>query len=299
MKNAKRKERYLETHVGRTRDITDSTFKRCACYEDNLNKDLCELTKEEALCMYKDFRVDDSVYLTTINSCLKKYTDWCAEKRYIKRNANSYSDITLQDLNMCVCLDTYYSYALIKSYRDSLKDNPSDRVLIAAPFYGFRRTNHFEDIMCVRESDIDINDNVIHLNDRSLTVPGWLIKDFSDALKTYKYYAGGKEYNLEGECAIKFRSTDNLSDGNITNYVASKFSRTFNKDFQSGRLSYINIFNSGVIYHCKKIMLENGISDVAELRKTKEFKEDVLIRFGLTPVSFSRMYRPALDLMHI
>lgn len=294
------KDKYIgEMPPGKTRDITNGVFRRCAPYEKKLNKDICEFTKDEALDMYKDFRVNDSIYLTTVNTCLKKYSEWCVKCEYIKKSENAYSNITLQDLNMCVCLDTYYSYALIKSYRDSLKLNPSDRVLIAAPFYGFRRANNFEDLMIVRSESIDTTNNIVYLADRSIVVPSWLIKDLTDSLNTYSYFVGGKEYKLEGDCVIKFRSTENLGSGNISDYVASKFSRTFNKEFQRGRLSYINIFNSGVIYHCEKIMLENGISDVAELRKTKEFKDDVLTRFGLTPASFSRMYRPALDLMYI
>ena len=139
MYQSKMKEGFCESYL-RSRVIQKTSlygfFRKTASYEEKLNKDVCEFTKDEALEMYRWLKSRSVYTLLNDNVILKAY---CAWRKYYHgmETESAYEDITIEDLKPCV--DTKASKLLSREEISDIEDrllNYTDAAIVECLFQG-------------------------------------------------------------------------------------------------------------------------------------------------------------------
>ena len=104
MYNKEEKEGFIQDYI-RSRIIQKTSviglFRKIQSHEENLNKDVCKFTKDEALQMYKSLGSRSVYTLLNNNVILKAYCAW--QKHYNGLDTKvAYEDLTIDDLRLCV-----------------------------------------------------------------------------------------------------------------------------------------------------------------------------------------------------
>ena len=104
MQQEDNKEQFIEDYM-RSRVVSKTSiyglFNKIERYEEHVNKNVYDFTKEEILEMYRSFKSRSEMTLMNNNTILKAYSEW---NRYFNNaNAiNNYNDITIFDIRECV-----------------------------------------------------------------------------------------------------------------------------------------------------------------------------------------------------
>lgn len=300
MINKRRKDAFLdETYRDERINANCRSFLFHFCeFEDVYGVDVCMFTKEQIDESLRQIQYNDANRYYGLINVIKKYIEWCAERRYIKKSDMVQYEYTMEDFRKYINLDGYFTYDDIVFMTDQLS-NPCDRILLAAPFYGFNKRNSYEDLMSVRSENIGKERGVITLKDREIPVPGWLLDDFVLSINEYTYTDEfGKRYNLIGDGVIKFRESKNTTAMGINGLVTNKYCRLFAHKFNADELTYTKVFKSGVLYFSKKIMIEEKITDPADLLRNDRFKREVAERYSIKRTNFYVAYVPILSNEH-
>ena len=274
MANYERKERFLNESYDDNEELKEklmSAFSTAERTENRFKKDLAEFSRSEIEDLLVDFESASPVYLDRTRMMFGRYTDWCINNGYVDKRENDYYSFSFTDIGKYARNVGECSELDILEMCEDL-ENPMDKFLVAAPFFGFRKNNVYSDITTLKKENINKNAGTMIVDDRIITVPDWFINVTLDSFNTYKYVSPAKsinnnkiqEYNLAGSGVIKYRASNNFTGGNIHNLIWNKYCRLFSVIYGS-KITYSDVFKSGYIYRAKRIILEYDIKDVKEL----------------------------------
>lgn len=130
-------------------------------YEEELQKDISEFTKDEAISMYTDMKSKSVYSLMNNNAILKAYYAW---KKYYHgtKTESAFDDITIEDLRPCVNkgANILLSREDVTEIEEQLL-NASDKAIIELLFNGIAGKN-MEDIYAVSEECVKGNTLVVN-----------------------------------------------------------------------------------------------------------------------------------------
>lgn len=293
MKNEERKSGFVGDAQSRVDKRIYNILKKFSQYEDELGEDACDFTKEEILECHKKSKVSITSVMA-INGVLANYTDWCIEHGY-RKGDNNYRTITPVDLKRIGEATAIYTIGELINISKQF-ENPIDRVLILAPFYGFTTKDNCEDYDRLRKGDIDVENGVIKLPSREITAPSEFCSLLIECLSNYKYVFGREGehyYDLNGDGLIKTKSAELTV--NYQNIIAQKYTRNFRAKISD--ITYSKVTDSGFVYYAKQLVREIEVQDPYDLWEDKRFKPDVLARYrmeGLRRVVYLSKYAPLI-----
>ena len=261
----------------------NTLFTRIKEFELQNGKMIEEWNKEDIL----DFLASDSsVKFNTIStkySLLKKYLEYI--------NNYSYTRITIEDLkNIEHRTLEYISLEDVKKLIEPLKNN-MDKAIILLLRHGVKGDG-FEELRFLRKKDID--DNIIKLHNRVLTVDNDTSLIIQKALRERGYHMNIKEgkksnftyyhYNLESEFFIKNRMTK------YNNYGLEPLKENACKDRVSkllNRLTHDEISSTSLVasYIVDRILSFEDVMGITLTEiQTKSFIEKLRIKINMYSV---------------
>ena len=177
MYQSEMKEGFCESYL-RSRVIQKTSlyglFRRIAPYEEQMKKDVCEFTKDEALEMYRWLKSRSVYTLLNNNVILKAYCAWRKYYHGIKIES-AYESITIEDLKPCV--DTQASKLLSREEVTEIEDsllNYTDAAIIECLFQGISGPSM---------SDItELNEHMLDRENKCLIFPDGRVFDITDRL---------------------------------------------------------------------------------------------------------------------
>lgn len=177
MYDSENKENFCESYL-RSRVIQKTSlygfFNKIEPYEEKLNKDVSEFTKEEALNMYRWIKSRSIYTLLNNNTILKSYYAW---KKYYHgvNNESAYEKVTIEDLRPCV--DKKASKLLSREEITEIEDqlfNFTDATIIECIFQGISGYS-MRDIT-------SLNNQMLDKENKCLIFPDGRIYDISERL---------------------------------------------------------------------------------------------------------------------
>lgn len=258
-----------------------SLFRKTEKYEENLGKDCCQFTPDEALKMYEDFKAKSVFVLLNYNVILKAYCEW--QKYYNGlETENVYDSITRQMLDPLIPEMKVLSREDITDIEAQLY-NWTDKAIIEALFEGLSG-NSMRDLVSVDESMVD------HENKR-LVFPDGRVFDLTDRLYSFLMAAFREtEYACYGyTMRIKkligtgrlYKERDNAhamdSDDKYFRWVYRKVQNA-RRHVGIESLTMKNLATAGLIYYLRKGMDQTGL----ELKPflLTEMGEKLLDKYG-------------------
>ena len=248
-----------------------SLFRKVEPYENKLNKDCSQLTKEEILDIYKEFKAKSVYVLMNYNTILKAY---CAWRKYYHglENQIAYEEITIDLLKPLIPKDA----ATILS-REELTDiedqayNWTDKAIIECLWEGLSG-NSMRDLVGIEARMIDHEYKQLHLPDgRVFDITDRLYELLIKAFNETEYICYGaslKVKSLEGVGRL-YKERDNAhamdSDDKFFRWVYRRIMNLRTHVGISG-LTMKNITTSGMCYYLREGMEQTGLDLKAFLR---------------------------------
>ena len=289
--NHDQKERFFterESTYIKIRRIMRTFFNMTKEYEEKLGKDCSCFTSKEILNMYSAYTSRSWEYLINLNSQLKIYTSWCIKESLVPDNQNHYEEIDKNDLFNCLNLGLKKNMILTrKELEKNLAQIPnvSDQVLCLALFEGIGSVG-FRDFYELDKSNF--HDNVVEVNGRKLEISNMLMERALESADEYRKFSMEKVlrtgYRADDKSIIKDSCNANTdSVERNTRKIQRKMATlesTYGKAF-----SYVALKNSGRIDMIKRLMKQDGSSDIRETYD--KHKEEIELRYG----KLQRIYR--------
>lgn len=234
-------------------------------YENVINKDLFDFTKEEIMNLYLMFRTKSVFYLSSINTIINHYITWAIERGYSTNKEPPTKNIKETDLNACISPiaknKTIITEDELYITANAISLNPSDQFLLLAPFYGIYGKELCE-LSCIKREDINIEKNTVSLcTNRTLEIPEKLISIMIKSLDTYKLYTRSKkggilEVRLAGDTVYKTTATD-YKEGEYIKRMQKHIHYRFGKVkymCNLPELSLMSIRTSGFVHFSRNAM---------------------------------------------
>ena len=289
--NHEQKERFFkerENSYLKIRLIMRTFFNATKEYEENLEKDCSCFTVSEILNMYASYATRSWEYLLNFNSQLKIYTAWCIKENLVPDNQNHYEEIDKNDMYNCLNLGLKENMILTRKEMEKgimQIPNVSDQFLVLAFFEGIGGTA-FSDFYNLSMSNFKGNN--LKLAGRELKVSTMLVERAKESAEEYQ------KYNLEGPLRTGYRLDDTSIVKDSSNaYTDSEqrntkkiqrrvaaLEKTYGKAF-----GYVGLKNSGRIDMLKRLMAEDGSTDIRETYE--KHKDEIEKRYG----KLQRIYR--------
>ncbi len=276
MFNEKIKREYITTFENA--EQIEIVFKNSANFESILNKDLFDFDVDEIKVYYKSISSSSMFTLNTLQSKLRKYTQWAIDNNYTKTKTNHYNIITQDMLAECFDKDTLSTQILTEEELDSRISritNDSDKFIIRALFEGIRGESYSE-ILGLKLSDIDSSNNVQVLNDIEIENCYRTIK-ISDKLKKLAYESAreeiyqyerssvrlDKEYDrvLNLQLPKKGKDLEDFDKSQKSRRIYKRIRRA-TKEMGMPNLSAKRIINSGILNMIKVNAKAAGVSNI-------------------------------------
>lgn len=167
--NEEQKERYLsEVKDNYAPDVIvniRSLFNRVSEFEETLEKDVCNFSREEISNMYSLLMYSSKYVYSSVNSRLRAYVEWCLSQMLVNDGCNHFQEFSLDDfdkyINKRILANKYMDRETYEHILDGIP-NPRDKFLIMC-LYEFGKSQNFEDIFGMKIEDIDQEKGVIHL----------------------------------------------------------------------------------------------------------------------------------------
>ena len=257
-------------------------LRKIGSYEEELQKDISDFTKDEVISMYTDMKSKSVYTLLNNNTILKAYYAW--KKYYHEVGVESaFESITIDDLKPCVNKN-----ANILLSREEITDieeqllNATDAAIIELLFDGIAGKN-MEDIYavseeCIKGDIIIVNGKEFALSDRlkellPIAFAETEIMSYGESMRIAKVSGRGQIYKER-------------SNARGVNTPDSKF-RFFYRKIQIFRdylgipsLTMKNIAASGLWHYLNCGAKETGLS-IKDFLKTKDGKK-LAIRYGFS-----------------
>lgn len=137
----------------------NSLFKKTEPFEEALNKDISNFTTYEIINMYKTLSIMSLDTISTMNSNLSMYTQWCIQQNLVNDFQNHFLEINRE--MMASFVNRYAMNQKVVS-RDKIIEwcnqmsNPSDAFCLLALFEGLKGSGYLE-IAYARMEDFEKN----------------------------------------------------------------------------------------------------------------------------------------------
>ena len=283
MYNEEIKKRYLEEaieHFEALSILGTRAFNQLEAYETELEKDCCNFTINEIIIYYQRRCSTSLDSLNTLNSILKKYTDWCMQHNMVVDNQNHYMEINQDLLYNCL------NYGMVSDKIITRKDllhvisdflNVSDKALLLAIFEGICGDNMC-DLVNLKCEDIEFKNGkyVVKLfSGKEVEISKELYEYCDQSQKTYTYLTVNsvvyeKDYNVDDRGVFKISKASNTSGINRKS-LYNKLVRA-KKEMKLNYLTTHTLLESGRIEMIKDIMTKTGqsLDDVLASKVTEE-----------------------------
>lgn len=289
--NHEQKERYLserESTYRSIRSICKVFFNITKEYEEKLAKDCSNFTTTEILDMYASCLTRSWEQLLNFNSQLKIYTAWCIKESLVTDNQNHYEEIDKRDMYGCLNLGLKESMIVTREEIEKTIEtfpNVSDQFLVLALYEGIAGIG-YKDFYQLSMSQI--NGNILDLGYRQITVSKKLIAKAEEASETYD------KYNEDGILKVGYRKDDPyilkdtcnaFTDSELKNTRKVQRRVALLEKRYGKAFGYVGLRNSGRIEMIKRIMKEDGTTDIRKAYDSH--KEEIENRYG----KLQRIYR--------
>ena len=280
------KEGFCESYL-RSRIIQKTSlyglFRKIEPYEEKLQKDISEFTKDELIAMYKDMKSRSVYTLMNNNVVLKAY---CAWKKYYHGVANESAceDITIDDLKPCV--DKNASKLLSREEIIEIEDqllNATDAAIIECLFQGIAGPS-MKDITELNDNMLDTTNKCLVFPDgRMLEITDRLCQLLSDAFQEEVYICYGqtmKEKRLQGRGKLfKKRDNEHAEDSDDKRFRAVYRKIMVVRDYVGVKeLTMKGIAASGFVHGLRENLSRTGLG-LKEFLQTKD-GEKLMDRYG-------------------
>lgn len=248
-----------------------SLFRKIEPYEQKLDKDCSQFTKEEVLHIYKEFKAKSVYVLMNYNTILKAY---CAWRKYYHSLENdiAYEEITIDLLKPFVAQNANSILS-----REDITDieeqayNWTDKAIVECLWEGLSG-NSMRDLVGIESTMINHESKQLHLPDgRVFDLTGRLYELLTKAFNETDYVCYGaslKVKHLEGVGRL-YKERDNAhamdSDDKFFRWVYRKI-MTLRKHVGISGLTMKNITTSGMCHYLRKGMDQTGLDLKAFLR---------------------------------
>ena len=248
-----------------------SLFRKVEPYEEKLDKDCSQFTKEEVLHIYKEFKAKSVYVLMNYNTILKAY---CAWRKYYHglENQIAYEEITINLLKPLVpkSANTILSREEITDIEDQAY-NWTDKAIVECLWEGLSG-NSMRDLVGIEKEMIDHESKQLHLPDgRVFDLTDRLYQLLMNAFEETEYICYGKTVKakkLEGVGKL-YKERDNAyamdSDDKFFRWVYRKI-MNLRAHIGIQGLTMKNIAISGMCYYLKEGMDQTGLDLKAFLR---------------------------------
>lgn len=191
--NKELKERYLvekEKSLSITSNYIDVQFRKASETEYELDKDISNWTVYEIIEYYKLLNLTSFESLLCLNSIFSQYTQFCLENSLVRDNQNHYLECTellSGCLNKAIIDKKIIDRNTVLDWVDELP-NPKDQFILLSLFeYG--KSKDFKDIVYATSKNLDVDNNTLKLNDRTVYVSDKLIDIIQDCTTEDTYYS--------------------------------------------------------------------------------------------------------------
>lgn len=285
--NKERKDGYIEeTKEGKLnyKEQMETCFSNTEPKETELEKDVCDFSKEEYIDFLKSLSTSSYERLLVVVSQLNRYAHWCSERKL--QNGNYFPDeLSTIELNDC-CLkkdNIITREQLLKEI--SILPNPSDQFVVLALFEGICGIGYNEFLELTMD-DFEETENgyVVHLPTRDLTVTQKLyeIADLSSKeYKNYRYAEGltfdTREFKHSKKIIKEQHQTFADSEKQKGIRIKNKLSR-IEKYLGDPKIKKAALFESGRIHMIKELMKNEHIDDMFEI--LQKYEKEISERYG-------------------
>lgn len=280
------KEGFCESYL-RSRIIQKTSlyglFRKIEPYEEELQKDVSEFTKDEAISMYKNMKSRSVYTLMNNNVVLKAYYAW--KKHYHGVSADSaFEGITIDDLKPCV--DKNASKLLSREEITEIEEqllNVTDAAILECLFQGIAGPS-MRDITSLDESMLDKYNNCLVFPDgRILDITEELCNLLDEAFKEEIYICYGetmREKRLQGKGKLfKERDNSHAADSDDRRFRAVYRKIMVIRDYVGVKeLTMKGIAASGFLYSLRKGLDETNLG-LKEFLQTDQ-GERLMDRYG-------------------
>jgi hypothetical protein len=248
-----------------------SLFKKIMQYEEKLDKDCSQFTKDEILHIYKEFKAKSIYVLMNYNTILKAYCAWMKHYHGLN-NEIFYDDITIDLLKPLIpkSATTTLSREELTDIEDQAY-NWTDKAIIECLWEGLSG-NSMRDLVGIEKEMIDEKSKqlflpdgrVFDLTDRLYEL---LIKSFAET----EYICYGSSLKVKALYGVGrlYKERDNAyamdSDDKFFRWVYRKI-MTIRQHVGISELTMKNITTSGMCYYLKEGMKQTGLDLKAFLR---------------------------------
>lgn len=270
-----------------TKRVVLALFRKTAVYEKALAKDLYEFSIDELAEVLRSLKAKTVRSLQNHISTIERYIAYAIKLKKLGHDfnyastfdsKNKISDLLDEEAeeNMIFEKDEIMEMALNS-------DNAQDGVILALLFDGVSHKNEFEELRELEKSNIDFDNQQIHLEDRTIDISietKMLVEDALDQDRKYISINGEKsrQYKIaEGDNVIRGLRGKSKVKGQIINQRLLRMSEIFGYPF----LNATNISYSGQIHYSEEL-LKNGFG-------LDEVVERILNRFSI-PVNPSSIH---------
>lgn len=268
-------------------------FKKILPLEDKLGKDLKDFNYEDLLQLLPYIK---STSYQSIN------VKWTLLKKYMEHNNNlNYTKITQDNLKQYIeeKILRYVTREQLLNAVNNCLDNAQDKAIVMLLFEGVMGKG-YSDLVTLKTEDIDFENNLIRLEDRTIYIHDEETMKILDATRLQKVYekfsigtaiatTGDASYDLNTKSDYLIKTKPSAKNHNGLDHlkesgIKSRLDKIINTLDMEG-LTGLSIYHSGIMEKILKIEKENNItfniSDIGEQLKNLNVKR-------IEPLSFYR-----------
>lgn len=232
-----------------------ATFNNTQAMEEELGRDLAEMTAEEVGESLATTGVISTATITNRIPLVVRYKKWCADRglpAVIIRSEDVKVDVSDNIRDTMVSSPSHLAYLLQKAFPDTIKKS-SHCVYRAYLWMGFAGMQ-MEDAASVRVSDVDLKSRMIHFNNRWYVIPEEGIGDIRLVCKLKEFARVMRGATViferaEGDRILRGRKLK--KEITVHGYVRSTLRPTVQAGFKEighDGMSFLRIRKSGIFY---------------------------------------------------
>lgn len=295
--NRQLKEEFLQQYRESTADSYESVLSQCYNTEQFFNKDVCQFTQEEYASLLYNFEAKSLTSLTTKNSILKKYIDFCIPRGYVPSQTNIARNFDRETLRQFIRKDALkYKFISSKELDDVIEKciNAQDAVIFQLLREGVRGEGS-EELINLTINDVDEENNILILrsdnNVREHKVSNKTIELIKEAHKQKYYYPKNgetenekvKRYYLSDSPYI-IKMTGKKRMGRASRQIVQRRVKFIAEWWGNPFLTPSNVWTSGQIEYAKQIKTKKGVDKL----EPDDYRE-ICRRFGLSEHQWERV----------
>lgn len=295
--NKELKQRFLSQYRSSTADSYESVLSQCYDTEKFLNKDVCQFTHDEYASLLYNFEAKSLSSLTSKNSTIKRYIEFCIKEGYVPSRLNVAENFDRATLRQFIRKDALkYKFISSKELDDVIEKciNAQDAVIFQLLREGVKGEGS-EELINLTINDVDEENNILTLrsdnNVREHKVSDKTIELIKEAYKQKYYYPKNgetqnekiKQYYLPDSPYI-IKMTGKKRKGRASRQIVQRRVKFIAEWWGNPFLTPSNVWTSGQIEYAKQIKTKKGVD-----RLEPDDYREICRRFGLSEHQWERV----------